>query len=103
MVILITGKRWGSINTKPKNVIVISDVKSNYIEQAIFILKSNEREKFSNDYLLNEANNLINSYDARLLATRQPGKKNKLKNILLMCIPIGIAVISILLVYISTK
>ena len=86
------------MNTKPKNVIVISDVKSNYIEQAIFILKTNERKRMGNDYLLNEANNLIYSYDVRLQAREQPVKKHKLKNLILLSVPLAAAVISVFLI-----
>jgi hypothetical protein len=65
------------LQSKPKKVIVISDVRSDYIEQAILILKPEKKETLKNDFLLREATAIIENYNKRLPAERVQAKKQK--------------------------
>jgi len=48
-------------NKSAKRVVIISDLKSNCIEQAIFILKDNDPSEFSTD-IMEEANQIVYNY-----------------------------------------
>lgn len=91
------------MNSKPKKVIVISDVRSDYIEQAILILKPEEKETVQNDFLIKEANAIIDNYNKRLPAERvlksNQKKRFHIPLVLLITILIILSVCTCMLLY----
>ncbi len=66
-------------NKSAKRVVIINDLKSSCIEQAIFILKDNEPSECSTD-IMEEANQIVYSYIRQVQAgqfNRDITKKNK--------------------------
>ncbi len=65
------------LNKKLKKIILIDKINSNYIEQAIFILKNNKKIENQNN-IIEEAYNIINKQEA-LLNSQMPNKKTAFK------------------------
>ena len=91
------------MNSKPKKVIVISDVRSNYIEQAILILKPEGKETIQNNFLIKEANAIIDNYNKRLPAERVLSSNHKkqfhIPLVLLITILVILSVCACMLLY----
>ena len=106
----------------PKRIVVIKDIPSNFIEEAILILKSDpasnvekgkgtsRRKKIDEDYLVKEAELIVNSYikESKLdigpkntarLKFDMPKNKNKLNTIINLALFGSIA----LLIFIITR
>lgn len=90
-----------------KNVICIKDIPSNLIEEAIFILKTNESEPLkrkSKDIIINEADNIIKECSLKLqeeinqTRINELKAKNKLKKIKTNSITLAITFIIISLI-----
>ena len=81
--------------SKPKNVVIMNHVNSEYIEQAIFILKEPiEGREASSSSIVKEARRIIANYEKRLYGEREPQKKKKRKRIYANRFYIALAIVS---------
>lgn len=66
------------MQTRSKNVVIINNVNSKYIEQAIIILKSPAGDEY--ECIIEEAEKIIGSCDNRVLSRTPVIKKNRRKS-----------------------
>ncbi|MBR5614906.1 MAG: hypothetical protein IKW64_06395 [Clostridia bacterium] len=86
---------------KSRRVVIINNIKSDTIDQAIFILKSNSRTNSDriNSSVAQEAQNIINSYirQVELIKGSSPSRRKRGHNLL----PAAISILSALCIGLS--